>query len=62
MSEQTRAYAYRVATAVVPILVTYGLLAEGQAPLWLALITAVISAAPPALAAKHTSTHGQGLP
>jgi hypothetical protein len=56
MNEPTRAWIYRIATAVVPIAVFYGLLAENAAALWLGLVGAVLSTGTHALAAKNTST------
>lgn len=53
MSEQTRAWIYRVLTAVVPILIAYGVLDEQAAPLWVALGGAVLGTG---LAAVNTST------
>lgn len=45
---------YQVATAVIPLLVAYGLLSSEQAPLWLALAAALLGATAPALAVKNT--------
>jgi hypothetical protein len=56
IDERTRAYVYRVLLAVVPLLVGYGLLAEGQAALWIGLAGALLAVGGDALAVKHTST------
>lgn len=53
MDEATRAWIYRVLTAVVPILIAYGVLDEQVAPLWVALGAAVLGTG---LAAANTST------
>jgi len=53
MSEKTRAYIYRVATPVIPLLVFYGVIADEAAPLWLALVGAATTSG---LAAYNTST------
>lgn len=53
MSESTRAYWYRIANAVIPILVSYGLIADREAAVWAGLVAAVFSTG---LATKHTST------
>lgn len=53
MSETTRAWIYRVLTAVVPILIAYGVIDEQVAPLWVALGGAVLGTG---LAAVNTST------
>lgn len=53
MDEATRAWIYRVLTAVVPILIAYGVLDEQVAPLWVALGAAVLGTG---MAAVNTST------
>lgn len=52
-SEATRAWIYRVLTAVVPLLIVYGVLDEQSAPLWVALGAAVLGTG---MAAANTST------
>ena len=42
MTEPTRAWIYRVLTAAVPLAVTYGLVSEAEAVLWLAVAAAVL--------------------
>lgn len=54
LSEKTRAYLYRVFTAVVPILVTYGVLSDGDASLYLGLAGAVLALGEGALASANT--------
>lgn len=54
MDEATRAWIYRVLTAVVPILIAYGVIGEQVAPLWIALGGAVLGIG---MAAKNTSTN-----
>jgi hypothetical protein len=46
-----RLWLYRVATAVVPLLVAYGVLGEQEQALWLALATSVFGTA---TASAHT--------
>lgn len=41
-SPTVRRYIYGVAVAVMPLLIVYGVLAEEHAPLWLALVGAVL--------------------
>jgi hypothetical protein len=53
MSEAARAYWYRVANAVVPLLTTYGVVAEKDAAVWIGLLAAVFSTG---LATAYTST------
>lgn len=53
MDEATRGWIYRVLTAVVPILIAYGVLDEQVAPLWVALGAAGLGTG---LAAANTST------
>lgn len=60
MSAQQRLTVYRVAAAILPLLVAYGLLSSDQAPLWLALAAAVLSIGPPALAARNITPDDDG--
>jgi hypothetical protein len=53
MNEATRAWIYRIVTAVIPILTAYGVISEAEAPLFVALAAAVLSTG---LAAVNTST------
>lgn len=55
MSEPTRAWIYRVLTVAVPLLVTYGVVDDQVAPLWVALGAAVLGTG---LASANTSTRG----
>ena len=57
MPESTRAWIYRVATAVVPLLTAYGILSERQAALWLSAISTLLVSG---LAARNTSTKKPG--
>lgn len=56
MKESTRAWVYRVATAAVPLLVEYGVIAESQAALWLGLAGAALGFGTNVLASANTST------
>lgn len=42
-SPEVRRYVYRLALAVAPVLVAYGVLAESQLALWLGVLEAVLS-------------------
>lgn len=53
MNKQTRAWIYRVVLAAMPILTAYGVVSENDAPLFVALAAAVLSAG---LATVNTST------
>ncbi len=55
MSATQRTYLYGVAIALVPILVSFGLLTEDRAPLVLSLVAAILSAVPPAVALRHVT-------
>lgn len=55
-NEATRAYLYRVAVALIPILVVAGYVAGDQAQLWLGLAAAVLGVGSAGLAARNTST------
>jgi hypothetical protein len=46
MSARGRTAIYSVALAVIALLVGYQVLAEEQAPLWVALVTALLALAP----------------
>ncbi len=43
LTPQVRAWLYRIATALVPLLIAYGALSESTAPLWIALAGAILS-------------------
>lgn len=51
-SEATRAYAYRILVAVLPVLTLYGIINESDLALWLNLAAAVLGVG---LAAANTS-------
>jgi hypothetical protein len=53
MSEQTRAWIYRIATPVNALLIAYGVYDAQDGALWLALVGAVLTGG---LAAYNTST------
>lgn len=53
LNAQTRTYIYGIAIALVPILVSFGLLTEDRAPLFVALIAAVLAATPNVLAIRN---------
>lgn len=52
---QVRRWLYQVATAAVPLLVTYGIIDQQTAPLWIALAASVTATA---TAALHTPRSG----
>jgi hypothetical protein len=56
MKQAHRAYIYRVATALVPLSVFYGLLADNEAALWLGVVGALLGTGAHALASANTST------
>jgi hypothetical protein len=60
MTERTRAYIYRIAMVVVPLLIAYGVISDSDAALWLGVLAAVLDLGTSALAAKHTSTAPPG--
>jgi len=51
--ESTRAYVYRILTALVPITISYGVIDSKNAALWVGLIMAVLGTG---LASMNTST------
>lgn len=56
ITERQRAYAYRILTAVLPLLILYGVLSEAEAALWTGVGAAVLAVGEGALASRHTST------
>lgn len=52
-NEATRAYAYRVLTALVPILIAYGVADSRQVAVWLGLASAILGFG---MASANTST------
>ena len=52
LTPSVRRWVYGIALAVVPLLVLYGILDERSAPLWVALISAVVV---PGLAVAHVT-------
>jgi hypothetical protein len=54
LSERGRARIYQISAALTPILVSYGLVNDGEAALWLGLAGAVLGAGTPAMAAVNT--------
>lgn len=55
-NEATRAYVYRVLVALVPLLVTYGVVDSRQVAVWLGLASAVLGFG---LATANTSTKAE---
>jgi hypothetical protein len=53
MSQQTRAYIYRIVLGLSPLAVFYGLVTTQEAALWVALIANILSTS---LAVANTST------
>lgn len=54
--QPVRAWLYRIGAALIPILVSYGLVAENTAALWLGLLGAILGSGEAVLAAIHTPT------
>lgn len=62
MSEKTRAYIYRIFTALIPIIVALDLAIPGTPEMWLTLVAAVLGLGSSTLASVNTSrkrTNGQ---
>lgn len=57
LTPQLRRWAYMVITALVPLLVAYGILENTSAPLWLALAASVLGTG---TAYMHTPTSRSG--
>lgn len=55
--EWVRAWVYRVATAVMPLLIAYGIVDDQKAAMWIGVATAVLV---PGLAAANTSRTRDG--
>ena len=56
LTEARRAYIYRVALAVMAILTVYGVVDSDTAPIWLAVVFAVLGLGTTGLATVNTST------
>lgn len=54
--ERTRAYLYRIAIAVMPILIMYGVVSEQEAAVWIGVVAALLSISANTMAAKNTTT------
>lgn len=57
LTPEVRKWLYGVATAVMPLLVAYGVLESQQAPLWLALVASVAATS---TALVHTNDQSNG--
>lgn len=57
LTAHTRRWIYGVALTVVPLLVAYGVLDDSAAPLWIALVGALVA---PALALGNITPDGSG--
>jgi hypothetical protein len=57
LTESRRAYFYRVALALMAVLTVYGVIDADTAPLWLAVVFAVLGLGTSGLAAVNTSTN-----
>jgi hypothetical protein len=56
MNERTRAYLYRVGTALIPLLILIGWMTQDVGGAVLYLLAAILAVGEGALASKHTST------
>lgn len=52
-SRKGRQYLYSIAVVVIPVLVMYGVISQDSAPLWMAIVAAVLGVAAPAMALSH---------
>lgn len=57
LSREGRKWIYSILLAVVPLLVLYGVIDESAAPLWIALLGAIVA---PTLALSHLSPVDSG--
>jgi hypothetical protein len=57
MSREGRKYVYLVSLTVIPLLVFYGVISEEAAPLWVALVAAVVA---PMTALTHLTPEDSG--
>lgn len=53
-SEKTRKWIYRIGSAVIALLVAYGLLSEAEAAEWAILLAAILGVGESSLAAANT--------
>ena len=59
MTREVRKWIYGISLAAVPLLVLYGVIDEASAPLWVALIGAVVA---PTLALTHLTPKREDEP
>ena len=57
-TEKQRAYIYRILLAVLPLLVLYGIISDGEAAQYAIVGAALLGVAADALATANTSTKG----
>ena len=55
LTKTRRAYLYRISVVVIPLLIAYDALDPNKAPLWLALVAAVLGVAAPVAALANLS-------
>jgi len=55
LTKTRRAYLYRISLVAVPVLIAYGALDPNKAPLWLALLAAILGVAAPVTALANLS-------
>lgn len=55
LTKKRRAHLYQIAAVIVPLLIAYDALEPNKAPLWLALVAAVLGVAAPATALANLS-------
>jgi hypothetical protein len=59
LTEQVRAYLYRVALVVLVVLVAYDVIGEGEVAMWTEVVAAVLAVGSAGLATANTSTKSQ---
>lgn len=59
VSRDGRKWVYTVSLALIPLLVFYGVISEDSAPLWIALLGAVVA---PVMALTHLSPESKAAP
>ena len=55
LTKTRRAYLYRISVVVVPLLIAFDALDPNKAPLWLALVAAILGVAAPVTALANLS-------
>lgn len=60
-TKKNRAYIYTLAGVIVPVMIAYNIIEPEQAPMWLAVVAAVLGLAAPVTALSHMTPDDKDL-